>query len=202
MDWTKLADDSTVENTAQALRKRGIEAIVVDDGESAKKKIFELIPKGAEVMQMTSATLKEIGIAEELEQTDEYESVRKKIMEISDEKQRNDMRRKSLSPDYAIGSVHAVTQDGQILVASGSGSQLPAYVFGAANVIFVVGTQKIVKDLNDGLMRIYEHSLPLESERVKKEYGMPRSMVNKILILEGERPGRIKLIFVKQKLGF
>ena len=102
----------------------------------------------------------------------------------------------------AIGSVHAVTEDGHILIASNTGSQLSAYVYGAENVIFIVGTNKIVKNTDDGIKRIYEHSFPLENERAKKAYGM-NSAVNKILILNKEfKQNRIKLVFVKEKLGF
>jgi hypothetical protein len=97
--------------------------------------------------------------------------------------------------------VHAVTQDGKVLVASNTGSQLSSYANAAAHVIWVVGTQKIVRDLDDGLRRIYEHSLPLENERAKKAYGM-ESAVNKILIVNRDTPGRISMVLVKQAVGF
>ena len=100
-----------------------------------------------------------------------------------------------------VGSVHAVTQQGQVLIASASGSQLASYVFGASHVIWVVGVQKIVRDLDEGLRRIREYSYPLEHQRIQA-LGMPGSFVAKILLVEGERPGRISLILVKEALGF
>ncbi|HUY70189.1 MAG TPA: lactate utilization protein [Candidatus Baltobacteraceae bacterium] len=202
MDWTTLANDATVEKTAKALTERGIEAIVVETGEEARQKVLELIPKKSEVMHVSSTTLAEIGVSKDIDESGEFDSLRKRIMAITDAAERNEFRRKTLSPDYGIGSVQAVTEDGQVVIASASGSQLPVYAYGATKLIWVVGTQKIVKDMDAAMKRIYEQALPLESERVKVAYGMARSSVNKILVFEREKPGRITLIFVKQKLGF
>lgn len=201
MDWTKLADDKTIEQTATALKKRGFDVMVVETGADAKKKVIELIPKNAQVMDMTSVTLQEIGITKEIE-SGEYDSLRKKIMAITDEKERNAFRKNTITPDYAVGSVQAITEDGQLVMASATGSQLAPYVYGATNIIWVAGAQKIVKNLEDGIKRVYEQTLPLESERVKKLYGMPHSVVSKIFIYENERPGRVRIILVKEKLGF
>lgn len=203
MDWTKLADDNTIERTVDALRAKGIEVTIVEKGEDARKLALELIPKKAEVMNVTSMTLTEIGLAKDIEESGEYESVRKRIASIDDKEKREHARKASLSPEYVIGSVHAVTEDGQIMIVSATGSQIALYVFGAGKVIWVVGTQKIVKDRDDAFKRIYEHSLPLESERINKAYNTTAgSSVSKILIVERDRPGRTKLIFVKEKLGF
>ncbi len=202
MTWDKVADDKTIEKTCKALRERGIEAVVVNNGEEARKKVIELIPQGAEVMDVTSTTLNEIGLSKEIMESGHFDSVRKKIMSVDQKELRHAMRRMSATADYVVGSVHAVTEEGQVVVASNSGSQLPPYAFGSPNVIWVVGTQKIVKNLDDAFKRIREYTLPLESERMKKLYGMS-SNISKTLIIEKEiSPNRIKLIFVKEKLGF
>jgi L-lactate utilization protein LutC len=203
MEWTNLADEKALEKTVESLKKRGFEVQVAEGRDDAKAKALALIPGGSEVMEMTSITLSDTGIAKALAQGGEYVSLRKKQLEITDEKERAKFRKLHLAPQYAIGSVHAITQDGQILVASGTGSQIPAYVFGADSVIFVVGTQKIVSNFDDAMRRIYEHSLPLESERINRLYNTTSgSSVSKILIIEKERQGRIKIILVKEKLGF
>lgn len=202
MDWTKLADDKTIESTAEALRGRGIEVTVVENREEARNKVLEYIPKKSEVLHATSVTLETIGITRDIEESGEYDSLKKKINMIDDKERRDEIRRRMLSPDYVVGSVHAITETGQIVVASATGSQIPPYVYGANNVIWVVGAQKIVKNLDDAFKRIYEYTLERESERVRKAYNMPKSSVNKILVLEKEKPGRIKLIFVKEELGF
>ncbi len=201
-DWTKLAKHEIVEKTANALKEIGIEVFIVNNREEAKKKVLELIPEGSEVMDVSSTTLDEIGLSKEIQESGRYVSVKKKIMSINQTEQRHAMRKMSSIAEYVIGSVHAVTQEGQVVIASNSGSQLAPYVFGASNVIWVVGTQKIVKNLDQAFKRIKEHSFVLEDARMRKLYGIG-SGISKILIFQKEiMPNRIKLIFVKEKLGF
>ena len=118
--------------------------------------------------------------------------------------QSREMQKIGSSPEYAIASVHALTQDGKAIIASNTGSQLAAEVYGASNVIWVVGAQKIVQDIDEGFKRIYEYVLPLESDRLNKTYNMTTgSFVSKLLIINREiKPGRIRTIIVKQVLGF
>ncbi len=203
MTWDTLADDKTVGKTVEALKKRGIEAFVVANGEEAKKKTLELIPGGSTVIEASSTTMNEIGVTQVIEESGKYDSVRKRLHGITDAEERNNTRRKFLASPYTIGSVQAITEDGQVVVASASGSQVSLYAFDAQNVILVVSTMKIVKDLDSAFKRIYEHALPLESKRVNEQYGWTQgSYVGKLLILERDRPGRTKVILVREKLGF
>ncbi|MBI2084305.1 MAG: LUD domain-containing protein [Candidatus Aenigmarchaeota archaeon] len=200
--WDKLATGEEIERTIKALKENGIDAIVVDGREEAKKEVLKIIPRGSEVMGMSSTTLEESGIDEVLN-SGRFDSVKQKLMKMDRTKQGQEMNKLGATPGWAVGSVHAVTQDGKALIASNSGSQLPAYAYAASNVIWVVGTQKIVKNFEDGMKRVYEYVLPLESERVKKAYGMPHSNVNKLLVVNNEiKAGRIRMILVKEKLGF
>jgi hypothetical protein len=112
-----------------------------------------------------------------------------------------EMRKLAASPDYVVGSVHAITEHGQVLVASGGGSQLASYVYGAGHVLWVAGTQKIVADIDEGLRRIDEHSLPLEDARMRQTRGVG-SQVGKIMIFRREPAGRTTLILVREALGF
>lgn len=200
--WETLADEKTIERTVSILRSNGIEVFAVENGKQAKEKILDILPRGAEVMDMTSMTLDSIGISNEIVESGKLNSVRKKLMSMDMSTQGSEMRKLGASPEWVIGSVHAVTEDGKVLIASASGSQLPAYAYGSGHVIWVVGTQKIVKNLDEGLKRIYEYTFPLEDERAKRAYGVG-SGVNKILIVNKEKiAGRITIIFVKEKLGF
>lgn len=202
MDWARLADDDALKRTAKALGERGVEVIIVNTREDAKKKLMELIPQGAEIMEGSSTTLGEISISKEIQEGSRYVSLKKRITSISNEEERHAARRASLSPAYMLGSVHAVTEEGEVLVASNSGSQLAPYAYGAANVIWVVGAQKVVKNLDEAFKRLREYVFPLEDARMRKAYGVG-SNISKILIFEKEvAPKRIKLIFVKEKLGF
>ena len=202
MGWDELADDERTGRTANALRQRGIEVIIVQNRDEAKGKVLELIPKKAEVLHVASVTLEETGISKYIDESGDYDSLNAKVRGVDDAAERERLRKLTLSPKYAIGSVHAITEEGQIIDVSASGSQIPVYSYGAENLILVAGVQKIVKDLDEALKRVYEYVLPLESERARKAYGVPGSSVNKILIIEKEKPGRTRLIFVKEKLGF
>jgi len=142
MDWTKLADDNAVKKTAKSLRERGIEVMVVSKCEEAGEKVVELIPEGVEVMNQTSVTLDEIGVSKEIQESGRYQSVRNKTVSISDREEKLAFRRKAAAVEYTVGSVHAVTEGGQVVIASQSGSQLSPYAYSATNVIWVVGTQK------------------------------------------------------------
>ncbi len=199
--WVKLANEESIMKTIQSLKANGISTELVKNREDAKNKVLSLIPQGVEVMNMTSVTLDALGVPQELEK-DNYNTIRKEFAKMDSKSQKHQMKQMGAAPEYAIGSVHAITENGEILVASNTGSQLPAYAYGSDYVILVAGTQKIVKDLDAGMKRIYEHSLPLESERAKIAYGVPGSAINKILIINKEYPNRIHLILVPEVLGF
>lgn len=202
--YTKLASTNEIETTIKALEANGIHAFDVDTAEEAKKEVLALLPKGVEVFTMTSVTLEETGIAKEINESGSYNSVRNKLNAMDRNTQKREMTKLGAAPEYTIGSVHAVTQDGKIIIASNTGSQLAAYVYGAGHVIWVVGAQKIVKNVDEGIKRIYDYVLPLESVRLNKAYNLTTgSNVSKLLIVNKEvTPERITVIVVRQKIGF
>lgn len=199
--WNTLVEQVSIDQTVKALTAHNIHVIVVDTIEEAKQKALELIPPGAEVMTMTSKTLEAIGLEKEINESGHYNSNRNRLMKLDRNTQKKEMKILGGVPDVAIGSVHAITEDGRVLIASASGSQLPAYVYGADKVIWIAGTQKIVKNVQDGMKRIEEYTLPLENERAKKAYGV-ESAINHLLIYNADQPRRITLILVKKNLGF
>ncbi len=202
-EWNKSVSSEVIEKTAKALKENGMSAIIAETKEEAKQKALDFIPAGSEVMTMTSVTLDDLGIEKEINESGKYDSVKKKIFSMDHKSQDGEMRKLGASPDYSMGSAHALTEDGKIFIASNTGSQLPAYAYGAGKVIFIIGAQKIVKDTPAALERIYEYVLPLESERAKKAYGVPGSNVSKLLIINKEiNPERIKVIILKEEVGF
>lgn len=206
--WTKIPDDKTIEATAAALSANNIETFVVDTEEEARKKFFELVPEGVEVFTNTSATLEALGINRELNESGKFISHKNMVTEMpaNTKEESRDKRGEGSSPEYAVGSVHAITEDGHVLIASGTGSQLPGYAYGADHVVWVVGAQKLVKNIDEGIKRIYEHSLPLESARLNKVYNTTvGSNPRRILIINSEsdmHKNRTKAIIVKEVLGF
>jgi acyl-CoA hydrolase len=159
------------------------------------------IPAGSTVMTNTSVTLQETGIADAVNDGGPYDSARNKMFALDFATQAQDMKAIGGQPDYALGSVHAVTQDGSLVIASASGSQLASYAWGAAQVILVIGAQKLVPDLDAARQRIYQHSLKLEDARAQAAYGQ-HSYVGKILEIHQELPGRIHIVLIRQPAGF
>ena len=200
-EFARLASDEHIAVAAAALTAKGMETLVVENRAEARSRVLSLLPKDAEVFTSQSRTLDILGLNGEINASSRYTSLRLRLKELDREKQGRQWRRLVSSPEYVIGSVHAVTEQGQVLIASASGSQLASYVFGASHVIWVVGAQKIVRDLDEGLRRIQEYSYPLEHERMHALNGTGSSVL-KILLVEGERPGRISVLLVKEALGF
>lgn len=201
--WSKLAGDDVVEKTIESLLLNGIDAQVVATSVQAKEKVLSMIPKGADILTATSVTLDALGITSVINGSGDYDAVKPKLMTMDRAKDSVAMQKLGAAPEWVVGSVHAVTQDGKVVIASNSGSQLPSYAYGAAHVIWVVSTKKIVANIDEAFKRVEEYSLPLESERASKAYGVPGSYVSKMLIVNQEMvPERIKLIFVKEVLGF
>lgn len=197
--FDQLASQESLDKTVAALQKNGFTVVVVDTAEAAKAEAAKLIPAGAEVMTMTSVTLDTTGISTLLT-SNKYQPARNQFANLSARAK----AKLGAAPEYAVGSVHAVTEDGQVLIASNTGSQLPAYAYGSDKVIWVVGTQKIVPTLDAGFKRIYDYVLPLESDRANAAYNITTgSFVSKLLIVNREiKPGRITIILVNQPLGF
>jgi len=199
--YDQIADEATITATLKALKENNIEAQVAETLADTKKTVLEIIPAGAEVFTATSVTLQEAGLDEALNNSP-FVSVRAKFKSLYGQPDKVvEMRRIGSAADEAVGSVHAVTKDGHLMIASATGSQIPNEVYGANHVIFIVGAQKLVADINDGLERIRQHIVPLEDERAKKVYGVGTSL-NKLLIIFRENPGRIQVIIVRQKTGF
>jgi LUD domain len=201
-EFALLATDDQITRTTKALESNNIHVIVVETGVEAKKAIFAIIPENAEVFTASSVTLDTLGVSEEVDKSGRYNSVRAKLVLMDRKTQNREMQKMGTTPEYMIGSVHAVTETGQIIIASKTGSQLAGYVAGAAHVIWVAGTQKIVPTLKIGLRRIEEYTLPLENSRALMAYGK-QSSVSKLLIVNDEAvSGRTTMIFVKENLGF
>jgi acyl-CoA hydrolase len=199
--FTTLPDEQTLAMTVTALEEHGFGVEIVANVEAAREAVLARIPHGSSVMTNTSVTLTEAGIADAINDGGPYESARNAMFALDFATQAQQMKAIGGQPDYALGSVHAVTRDGTLVIASASGSQLASYAWGAASVIFVAGAQKLVPDLAAAHERIYRHSLKLEDARAIAAYGQ-HSQVGKILEIHQELPGRIHIVLVRQVVGF
>ena len=200
--YAALASEASLQTTARRLNENGMTAHIVESGAGASRLALGLIPDDAEVFTATSQTLEEIGLIGAIEASPRLRSVRSVLRGMDMATQWHEMRALGARPDVIVGSVHAITEQGEVVVASASGSQLGPYASGAGRVIWVVGSQKIVPSLDEAMRRIQEYALPLEDERVQLAYGQG-SFIGKVLTFYREYlPDRVHVILVQEKLGF
>jgi L-lactate utilization protein LutB len=199
---TQLANHATIQRTVEALRARNIDALVAESSEEAREKLIRMIPEGAEVFKSTSATLDTIGYSDYLRQSARYKDLHATITAEPDPAQQRELRRLSTVAEYFIGSVHAIAETGEVVIASGSGSQLGAYVYGAKHVIWVAGVQKICPTLSDAVARVRGYALERYDQWLE-ERGRAAAPIGKLLIFENEQAaGRVSLILIKENLGW
>jgi acyl-CoA hydrolase len=200
--FAELASDEQIARTVKALQAHGFHVLVAENADEAKRMFFALVPDGSEVFLGASVTLEKLGIKDEVNTSGRFDAVKPKMFAMNRETQYREIRKLGGAPDIAAGSAQAVTEDGEVIIASNTGSQLGPYASGAGKVIWVVGTQKLVKDLDEGLKRIREYCVPLEEQHMQQLYKIGTAL-NKILIVNGEiRPHRTTIILVKEELGY
>ena len=201
-EFTELASDKRIAKAAAALERNGIQPLLAATGADARGLVDSLLVDGAEVYNNTSQTLEAIGVADDIERSGRYQPLRLRLYRMDREMQHREMRTLAASPDYVVGSVHALTEGGSLLIASASGSQLGPLVSGAGQVILVIGAQKIVRDVPTGMRRIYEYCYPLEYARARRAYGVPSGVNNILIINKVMAPSRVTAIIVNERLGF
>jgi len=190
-----------LETLATRLRERNFEVVIVEDGEEARSEVLRRIPDGASVHSGKSKTLEDAGIFEELMTNDRYDFIRKRTMKLDRMTQRDEIRRLSAAPDVMVNSAHAVTEAGQIVITSASGSQIGPIASGAGHVIFVIGSQKIVPDLDAAFRRIRDQVFPYEDARLREQLGIG-TKITRTLILESDFvPGRTTIVLVRDPIG-
>jgi len=191
-----------LERAAAALTAHGFTAEILDDTAAARTRVKELIPEGASVFTGASETLRLSGIDDDINTSGRYDAVKSRSRAMDRVLELDEIWRMISTPDVIVGSVHAVTETGSLVIASASGSQLPGYAGAAAHAIWVVGAQKVVPDLATALRRVEDHCLPLENARAQAVYGKPSS-INRLLILNAEpHPGRGTVLLLRETIGF
>jgi hypothetical protein len=200
--FTDPAPAPRLERAAAALTAHGFTVEVLADAAAARARVAQLVPEGASVFTAASETLRLSGIEADVNRSGRYQAVKVRALAMDRDADADEFRRLLASPDVIIGSVAAVTEDGSLVAASASGSQLPGYAGGAARAIWVVGAQKVVPDLSAALRRLEEHALPLENARALEAYGVP-SAVNRLLVLNAEyQPGRGTVLLLREAIGY
>lgn len=200
-DFASPASEETIQRVAERMRERNIEVVVVDDGEQAREVVLERLPEGAEVHSGKSKTLQDAGIFDAVHDVSRYDALRPRMFKMDRQTQAREIRKLISGPDYMLGSVNAITEDGILVATSASSSQLGPYASTAGKVILVAGSQKIVPDLETALRRIRDYILPWEDAQVRKVI-TTGSFIGKTLIIEREWVnGRMTMILVRQPIG-
>lgn len=205
MDFKSIPGEEQRNRTINSLKEKGYEVMFVKTGKEALDKIKKIIPEDASVMNGSSTTLQQIGFVDYLKSNEhKWNNLHEKILEEKDPEKQSKLRKESVLSDYYLGSVHALIETGEFIVASNTGSQLPHLVYTSSNLILVVSTKKIVKDKGEGFKRLEEHVVPLENQRMQNAYGI-NTTLNKVLIFMGENPmanRKVRFILIDDDLGF
>jgi acyl-CoA hydrolase len=199
--FAKPASEERIQKAAKALRAHNFAVEIVDTPAQARAYVNSILPADQSIFTASSETVRLSGLEEDINASGKHKAIRPQLDKMDRATQRAEMRRLSASPDVVVGSVHAITEDGRVVAASASGSQLGPYSGGAGKVIWVVGSQKIVSDLDTAMARVQLYAYPKEDIRAREKYGMPSALL-KILIVNGDWPGRTTVVLVREPIGF
>ena len=200
VEYAKPASEATLEALAERMRARNFEVVIVDDGAAAKPEVLSRVPEGSQVHSGKSKTLEDAGIFDEFMDNEQYDFIRRRTLKMDRNTQRDEMRRAGAAPDFMVNSAHAVTEAGQIVMTSATGSQIGPIASGAGQLILVIGSQKVVPDLDMAFRRIEDYVIPYEEDRLNVAHGVAK--MNRTLILEGDHtPGRTTIILVRTPIG-
>ena len=189
--------------TSSALIQRNIQTSIAENAAEAKQFLMDLIPRNSEVYVSTSETLDSIGFTEHISQSNSYKSLNELVTAETDLDTQKDVRRRVTTiADYFVGSVQAISASGEVIIASGSGSQIAAYVYGAKKVFWVAGIQKICQDLPSAIERVRGYTLEKHDQWLQS-FGRSAAPVGKLLIFEHEQiKERVHMILVNETLGW
>ena len=203
--YNELAKKEVVDETIKNLAANNVEGIFVATKEEALAKIKELIPAHASLMNGASVTLEQIGFVDVLQKKEHtWNNLHDGVLAEQDPAKKLALRKQAVTSDYYLGSVHALAQTGQFIIASNTGSQLGHIVFTSPNLIFVVGAQKIVPNLDEAFKRLHEYVIPLEEVHMQQKYGVG-TFPSKVVVFNRENPimkRSVKMIIVNEALGF
>ena len=206
MSYTALPDPDTLQRTIAAVKARGIQVELVETKEAALARLQTLVPAGAVVMTGGSVTLTQIGFDALLISGNHlWRNFKADLLAEKDPVKLSALRLQGTLAEFYLGSVNAISETGELVFASATGSQLAPYAFSSRNIIWVAGAQKIAPTLDEAIRRVREYVLPMEDQRQKNASNKNGSFIGRMLILERE-PAYLRrnltLILVNEVLGF
>ena len=201
LDFAAPKSAAELEALAERLRERNFEVVIVENGEEARAEVLKRIPDGSRVHSGKSKTLEDAGLFKEFMENERYDFVRRATMKMDQRTQRDEMRKLGAAPDVMVNSAHAVTEAGQIVITSASGSQLGPIASGAGKLILVIGSQKVVPDLDAAFRRIQEYVFPYEDARLREAMGVGTKIARTLILERDFVPGRTTIVLVREPIG-
>jgi len=201
VDFARPASETELEALAEKLREHNFEAVIVQNAAEARLEVLKRIPEGASIHSGKSKTLEDMGLFQELMENVRFDFLRRRIFKMDRQTQRDEMRKLGAAPDVMLGSAHAVTKAGQIVITSASGSQIGPIASGAGKLILIIGSQKIVPDLDGAFRRIKEHVFPYEDARLREAMGVGTKITRTLILEQDFMPGRTTVILVREPVG-
>jgi len=199
--FAKPASEESIQRAAKALKAHNFSVEVVDTLADARAYVISILPKDQSILTVSSETVRLSGLDEDINRSGKFNAIRPQMEKLDYKTQRTEMIKLGAAPNVVVGSVHAITEDGRVVAASASGSQLGPYAGSAGNVIWVVGSQKVVPDMDTAMRRIQYYSYPKEDIRAREKYGMPSALL-KVLTMNGDFPERSTVVIVRETVGF
>lgn len=194
------------------LKKRQMEGYYCPTRADAVQKAMELVAKDSSVTFGGSMTLSEAGIMDALHNRDDITFYDRSKAATPEEVQK--IYREAFFCDYYFMSTNAITLDGELVNIDGNGNRVAALVFGPANVIIVCGMNKISTDIDEAIARVRNIAAPPNCNRLDRK--TPCAITGKcgdclspdcicnhtVITRRSGTPGRIKVLFVGEELGY
>jgi L-lactate utilization protein LutB len=204
--------ENMLKDTIKALVQRGFDAEYFATTEKACDYVMQQIPKNKTVGIGGSVTIRELGIIEKLEKqgNEVIHHWKKDIPKESDK----EIRKKEGLADYYLTSANAITKDGDIINIDGIGNRVAHMIYGPDNVIIIAGYNKIVTDIDEGILRSKEIAAVMNAHRIGAK--TPCATTGKCI--DCSAPGRIcrvttiiqyrpwqtniRVVLINENLGF
>lgn len=191
---------------------RGIEGYYCIDREEANAKAKRFLTPDSTISWGGSMTLSEIGLIDDLKESDDYIIYDRADAKTLEEKR--ELFGKIVTSDYYFMSSNAVTMDGELVNVDATGNRVACLCHGPENVILIVGMNKVVKNVEEAISRVRNIAAPPNAIRLSKN--TPCSKIGRcadcqsddciccqtVITRRSAVPGRIKVILVGEELGY
>lgn len=202
--------NNLIETTIENLKKNNMDCIYCENQKDVINQLDKIIKDESIVATGGSLTLNELGI---------FEYLRNRKLVFLDRYQNglssseiNDLFRKTFFADYYLTSSNAITSNGELYNVDGRGNRVAAMLYGPDKVIVVAGINKIVKNIDEAILRVKKIAAPKNAKRLNIETPCvtnddcincsDNTICRKYVVIKKPNPNRIIVILVNDNLGY